>query len=82
MQRPATVPACQKPEDVVIIEDDADVVTSESMVRSIQMAEDEAYARSLQVSQIRCSFRKAQTCVKVKDAFFNKKSFVLNSGTV
>lgn len=35
------------PEDVVIIEDDAadDVV----VVRSVQMAEDEAYARSLQV---------------------------------
>lgn len=48
MQRPATVSACQIPEDIVIIEDDADDVTSESMVRSMQMAEDEAYAKSLQ----------------------------------
>lgn len=37
------------PEDIVVIEDDADDDdASERMVRSVQMAEDEAYARSLQ----------------------------------
>ncbi|ROL43946.1 RING finger protein 44 [Anabarilius grahami] len=46
MQGPASSPVCLIPEDIVIIEDDADDV--ESMVRSVQMAEDEAYARSLQ----------------------------------
>ncbi|XP_056595905.1 uncharacterized protein si:ch211-59o9.10 [Triplophysa dalaica] len=48
MQRPASTSACQIPKDIVIIEDDGDDVTSECMVRSIQMVEDEAYARSLQ----------------------------------
>lgn len=47
MQGPASSPVCLIPEDIVIIEDDADDV--ESMVRSVQMAEDEAYAKSLQV---------------------------------
>ncbi|XP_073688113.1 uncharacterized protein [Garra rufa] len=45
MQEPVSSPVFQMPEDIVIIEDDADDV---SMVRSVQMAEDEAYARSLQ----------------------------------
>lgn len=49
MQRAATSSAFQMPEDIVVIEDDFDDVTSESMVRSIQMAEDEAFAKSLQV---------------------------------
>ncbi|KTF76780.1 hypothetical protein cypCar_00019412 [Cyprinus carpio] len=40
-------PVCQIPEDFVLIEDDADDAV-ESMVRSVQMAEDEAYAKSLQ----------------------------------
>lgn len=47
MQEPVSSPVYPIPEDIVIIEDDADEV--ESMVRSVQMAEDEAYARSLQV---------------------------------
>ncbi|XP_016116468.1 E3 ubiquitin-protein ligase RNF6-like [Sinocyclocheilus grahami] len=46
MQEPVRSPVCQIPENIVIIEDDADDV--ESMVRSVHMAEDEAYARSLQ----------------------------------
>ncbi|XP_026058346.1 uncharacterized protein LOC113043293 [Carassius auratus] len=45
MQEPASSLVCQIPEDIVIIEDDADDV---EVVRSVQMAEDEAYARSLQ----------------------------------
>lgn len=49
MQGPASSPVCSIPEDIVIIEDDTDDVAVESMVRSVQMAEDEAYARSLQV---------------------------------
>ncbi|XP_059401756.1 E3 ubiquitin-protein ligase RNF6-like [Carassius carassius] len=48
MQEPVCSPVCQKPEDIVLIEDDADDVAVESMVRSVQMAEDEAYAKSLQ----------------------------------
>ncbi|XP_067292037.1 E3 ubiquitin-protein ligase RLIM [Pseudorasbora parva] len=48
MQGPARSPVCPMPEDIVIIEDDADDVEVESMVRCVQMAEDEAYARSLQ----------------------------------
>uniref|UniRef100_A0A8C1TI04 Si:ch211-59o9.10 n=2 Tax=Cyprinus carpio TaxID=7962 RepID=A0A8C1TI04_CYPCA len=48
MQEPASSPVCPIPEDIVIIEDDADDVAVESMVRTVQMAEDEAYARSLQ----------------------------------
>ncbi len=49
MQEPASSLVYPIPEDIVIIEDDADDVAVESMVRSVQMAEDEAYARSLQV---------------------------------
>ncbi len=49
MQEPASSLLYPIPEDIVIIEDDADDVAVESMVRSVQMAEDEAYARSLQV---------------------------------
>ncbi|KAF4095112.1 uncharacterized protein si:ch211-59o9.10 [Onychostoma macrolepis] len=45
MQEPASSLVCPIPEDIVIIEDDTDDV---SVVRSVQMAEDEAYARSLQ----------------------------------
>ncbi|XP_036424247.1 uncharacterized protein si:ch211-59o9.10 isoform X2 [Colossoma macropomum] len=42
-------PACQMQEEIVIIdEDEEDDVVVEAMVRSIQMAEDEAFARSLQ----------------------------------
>ncbi|XP_072520084.1 uncharacterized protein [Salminus brasiliensis] len=42
-------PACQIQEEIVIIdEDEGDDVVVEAMVRSIQMAEDEAFARSLQ----------------------------------
>ncbi|XP_016313027.1 E3 ubiquitin-protein ligase RLIM [Sinocyclocheilus anshuiensis] len=48
MQEPASSLVCPIPEDIVIIEEDADDVAVESMVRSVQMAEDEAYARSLQ----------------------------------
>uniref|UniRef100_A0A8C2EET3 Si:ch211-59o9.10 n=1 Tax=Cyprinus carpio TaxID=7962 RepID=A0A8C2EET3_CYPCA len=47
MQEPVRSPVCQIPEDFVLIEDDADDAV-ESMVRSVQMAEDEAYAKSLQ----------------------------------
>lgn len=47
MQGPASSPLCHIPEDIVIIEDDVD--DDESIVRSVQMAEDEAYAKSLQV---------------------------------
>lgn len=39
----------QKQEEIVIIDDDEDDVIVEAMVRSVQMAEDEAFARSLQV---------------------------------
>ncbi|XP_051547905.1 E3 ubiquitin-protein ligase RLIM-like isoform X1 [Myxocyprinus asiaticus] len=45
---PVNTSTCQIPEDVIIIEDDANEVAVDSMVRSAQMAEDEAYARSLQ----------------------------------
>ncbi|XP_051545516.1 uncharacterized protein si:ch211-59o9.10 [Myxocyprinus asiaticus] len=45
---PVNTSICQIPEDVVIIEDDADDIAGDVMVRSVQMAEDEAYARSLQ----------------------------------
>lgn len=41
--------ANQKQEEIVIIDDDEDDVIVEAMVRSVQMAEDEAFARSLQV---------------------------------
>ncbi|XP_017545151.1 uncharacterized protein si:ch211-59o9.10 [Pygocentrus nattereri] len=42
-------PACQMQEEIVIIdEDEEDDVVVEAMVRSVQMAEDEAFARSLQ----------------------------------
>ncbi|KAG1962604.1 RING finger protein [Pimephales promelas] len=44
MQGPASSPVCPIPDDIVIIEDDAD----DDIVRSVQMAEDEAYAKSLQ----------------------------------
>ncbi len=49
MQEPASSLVHPIPEDIVIIEDDADDVAVENMVRSVQMDEDEAYARSLQV---------------------------------
>ncbi len=49
MQEPASSFVHPIPEDIVIIEDDADDVAVENMVRSVQMDEDEAYARSLQV---------------------------------
>ncbi|KAL2093581.1 hypothetical protein ACEWY4_010893 [Coilia grayii] len=45
--RPIT-PSPQKQEEVVIIDDEDDDVIVEAMVRSVQMAEDEAFARSLQ----------------------------------
>ncbi|XP_077066904.1 uncharacterized protein LOC143720874 [Siphateles boraxobius] len=48
MQGPASSPVCPIPEDIVVIEDDPDDVAVESMVRFVQMAEDEAYAKSLQ----------------------------------
>ncbi|XP_063053645.1 uncharacterized protein si:ch211-59o9.10 [Engraulis encrasicolus] len=41
-------PSPQKPEEVVIIDDEDDDVIVEAMVRSVQLAEDEAFARSLQ----------------------------------
>ncbi|CAM4734616.1 unnamed protein product [Leuciscus chuanchicus] len=46
MQGPASSPLCPIPEDIVIIEDDVD--DDESMARFVQMADDEAYAKSLQ----------------------------------
>ncbi|KAI4895537.1 hypothetical protein NFI96_022530 [Prochilodus magdalenae] len=47
--RTANPPACQIQEEIVIIdEDEEDDVVVEAMVRSVQMAEDEAFARSLQ----------------------------------
>ncbi len=49
MQEPTSSLVHPIPEDIVIIEDDADDVAVENMVRSVQMDEDEAYARSLQV---------------------------------
>lgn len=48
MQEPTSSLVHPIPEDIVIIEDDADDVAVENMVRSVQMDEDEAYARSLQ----------------------------------
>lgn len=44
-------------EDIVVIDEDDDVVV-EATVRSIQMAEDEAFARSLQVSAIILCFKR------------------------
>lgn len=48
---PAPPSAHQKQEEIVIIDDDEDDVVVEAMVRSVQMAEDEAFARSLQVKK-------------------------------
>lgn len=46
-------PACQIQEEIIIIdEDEEDNVVVEAMVRSVQVAEDEAFARSLQVGVI------------------------------
>ncbi|XP_007238141.2 uncharacterized protein si:ch211-59o9.10 [Astyanax mexicanus] len=59
--------ACQIQEEIVIIdEDEEDDVVVEAMVRSIQMAEDEAFARSLQdqfdrEEQIQQDHRRQQT---------------------
>ncbi|KAK1804377.1 hypothetical protein P4O66_020407, partial [Electrophorus voltai] len=41
-------PACQIQEEIIIVEDEDDAVVVEAMVRSIQMDEDEAFARRLQ----------------------------------
>lgn len=44
-------------EEIVIDDEDDDMVV-EAMVRSIQMAEDEAFARSLQVSAVILTLKK------------------------
>ncbi|XP_076127727.1 uncharacterized protein LOC143108971 [Alosa pseudoharengus] len=46
--RPLLPSPHQKQEEIVIIDDDEDDVIVEAMVRSVQLAEDEAFARSLQ----------------------------------